>query len=623
MLNDPRLVPMCGIIASTGEAASLNDLVEGLARLEYRGYDSAGVAVTRGDGTMDRIRAVDGTSSLKMLAELAKDKSDGYIAGLGHTRWATHGRVTTDNAHPHVDCSGALGVVHNGIVENFRELKNELEESGHVFSSQTDTEVIAHLLESYLKEGVALKEAVAASMSRLRGAMSFVALDANDPGVLVATKRMAPLIVGSGRQANFVASDVPAILGKADTFYQVGDDQVVVVSPHEILLFDLFGNPLELSKIEIEWDLEAAVRGGFRDFMSKEIFEQPAAVRDTLLGRLNQRGEIVLDEMRLDPEELRKINKIFIVGCGTSYHAGMVAKYAIEHWTRLPVELDISSEFRYRDPVLDEETLVIGVSQSGETLDTMAAMNEAALLGAKTLVVSNVMGSSMARAADAVLYTRAGPEIGVAATKTHTAQIAALLLMALYLAQVRKSLEPSEIAEVFSDMAKLPDKIQKVLMSDASIQEVAQAMVGVKRFYFIGRHVGYPVALEGALKLKEISYLPAEGYPAGELKHGPIAMIDSDAVVFGIATRTRLWEKTMSNVEEVRVRGAQIVLVANEGDSESAALGDAVFEVPDTHPLLAPVLDVVPLQLFAYHLAVSLGNDVDRPRNLAKTVTVE
>ncbi|MDA8081068.1 MAG: glutamine--fructose-6-phosphate transaminase (isomerizing), partial [Actinomycetota bacterium] len=409
----------------------------------------------------------------------------------------------------------------------------------------------------------------------------------------------------------------------ADTFFQIGDDQVVVVSPEEIELFDLDGNRVGLSEISVEWDIEAAAMGGYRDFMSKEIFEQASAVRDTLLGRVNNKGEIVLDEMRLEPEELRKINKIFIIGCGTSYHAGMVAKYAIEHWTRVPVELDISSEFRYRDPVLDPQTLVIGVSQSGETLDTMAAMNEATMLGAKTLVVSNVMGSSMARAADAVLYTRAGPEIGVAATKTHTAQISALLLMALYLAQVRHSLYPSEISEIYSEMLRLPEKIDMVLTSDVAIEEVAQSMVGVKRFYFIGRHVGYPVALEGALKLKEISYLPGEGYPAGELKHGPIAMIDSDAVVFAIATRTRLWEKMISNVEEVRVRGARIVLIANEGDIESVALGDAVFEVPETHPLLAPVLDVIPLQLFAYHLAVSLGNDVDRPRNLAKTVTVE
>lgn len=614
---------MCGIIGSTGDAATLKDLVEGLAMLEYRGYDSAGVAVTRADGVLERIRAVDGTSSLKLLAELSKDKSDGYIAGLGHTRWATHGRVTTDNAHPHFDCSDNVGVVHNGIVENFRELKYELEEAGHVFSSQTDTEVIAHLLESYLEAGSNLKDAVRSAMSRLQGAMSFVAVDSGDPKVLVATKRMAPLVVGMGARVNFIASDVPAILGKADSFFQVGDDQVVVVSPDDVELFDLAGHSQELLPISVEWDIEAAARGGFRDFMSKEIFEQPSAVRDTLVGRMNSQGQIVLDEMRLDAEELRKVNKIFIVGCGTSYHAGMVAKYAIEHWTRVPVELDISSEFRYRDPVLDQQTLVIGVSQSGETLDTMAAMGEAKLLGAKTLVVSNVMGSSMARAADAVLYTRAGPEIGVAATKTHTSQISALLLLALYLAQVRRSLYPSEIAELYQEMLELPLKIEQVLQSDAAIEEVAQSMVKVKRFYFIGRHVGFPVALEGALKLKEISYLPAEGYPAGELKHGPIAMIDSDAVVFGMVTRTRLWEKTISNVEEVRVRGAKIVLIANDGDKESVSLGDAVFEVPVTNSLLAPVLDVVPLQLFAYHLALSLGHDVDRPRNLAKTVTVE
>lgn len=614
---------MCGIIGSTGEAASLNDLVEGLARLEYRGYDSAGLAFSVEAGVLERVRAVDGTASLELLSKLVKSIGGDYKAGIGHTRWATHGRVTTENAHPHFDCTESLAVVHNGIVENFRELKAELESSGHVFTSQTDTEIISHLLEGYLTEGFSLLAAVSHSMSRLRGAMSFVALDANDPTVLVATKRMAPLIVGSGKGANFVASDVPAILGKAETFYQIADGQVVVVSPAEIVLYDLDGNPQELIEISVGWDLEAAVRGGFPDFMSKEIFEQPMAVRDTLLGRLNPGGEIDLDEMRLDPKELRKINKIFIVGCGTSYHAGMVAKYAIEHWTRIPVEIDISSEFRYRDPVLDGQTLVIGVSQSGETLDTMAAMNEAAVLGAKTLVISNVMGSSMARAADAVLYTHAGPEIGVAATKTHTAQIVALLLLALYLAQVRQSLYPYEVRDIYSEMLKLPEKIEQTLTKSEEIKDAAKSMVDVKRFYFIGRHVGYPVALEGALKLKEISYLPAEGYPAGELKHGPIAMIDAEAVVFGIVTRTRLWEKTMSNVEEVRVRGARIVLVANEGDASIGSSEDVIFEVPDTHPLLAGVLAVVPLQLFAYHLSVALGNDVDRPRNLAKTVTVE
>lgn len=614
---------MCGIIGSTGENSSLIDLVDGLKRLEYRGYDSAGLVVATNNAKFERLRAVDGTASLELLGKLAQTLPDSYKSGIGHTRWATHGRVTTDNAHPHLDCSGRVAVVHNGIVENFRELKADLESTGHVFASQTDTEVIAHLLENYLGEGANLLTAVSLAMTQLRGAMAIVAIDATDPDTLVATKRMAPLVLGIGNGVNFIASDVPAILGKAETFYQVGDNQVVKVTPSNIALYDLEGNDKKLEQIDVSWDLDAAVRGGFPDFMSKEIFEQPSAVRDTLLGRMNESGEIVLDEMRFDAADLRKVNKIFIVGCGTSYHAGMMAKYAIEHWTRLPVELDISSEFRYRDPVLDGQTLVIGVSQSGETLDTLAAMSEATLLGAKTLVVCNVMGSSMARAADAVLYTRAGPEIGVAATKTHTSQIVALLLLALYLAQVRRSLYLSEISEIYSEMLNLPNKIEKVLTTSEAIAKAAASMVNVKRFYFIGRQIGYPVALEGALKLKEISYLPAEGYPAGELKHGPIAMIDFDAVVFGIATRTRLWEKTMSNVEEVRVRGAKIVLISNEGDSALHNETDTVFEVPQTHPLVAGVLDVIPLQLFAYHLSIALGNDVDRPRNLAKTVTVE
>ena len=614
---------MCGIIAVTGEGASVEILTTGLRRLEYRGYDSAGVVVhTKSDG-FARYRAAGGTKSLVALEDDAGRYHGEIISGIGHTRWATHGGPTLFNAHPHFDCLEEIAIVHNGILENFRELKEDLLAAGHVFSSETDTEVIAHLIEAQLPFSRDLAAAVAIVAKRMRGAMAFVVASAGEPGVLVGFKRMAPMVIGTDDKSWFLASDIPAILDRASTFFHIDDEHIVILKPSGAVMCDLDLHEVPLESFSVDWTLESAERSGFDDFMSKEIFEQPGALRDTLAGRMTPDGSLVLDEQPADPDLWARINKVFIVACGTSYHAGMVAKYAIEHWTKIPVELDISSEFRYRDPVVDERTLVVAVSQSGETLDTLAALHEARNLGAQTLAVCNVVGSSMARLADAVLYTRAGPEVGVAATKTHTSQIGALMMFALQLAKVKGQLYPQEVQELYRQLLSLPNKMSEVLELWEEMRALALRYGGRSRFYFIGRHVGYPVALEGALKLKEISYLPAEGYPAGELKHGAIAMLDADAVVFALATRTRLYEKVMSNIEEVRARSSSIVVLGNPGDESVVNADESFVAVPQVHPLLAPIVDVIPLQMFAYHVARGLGNDVDRPRNLAKTVTVE
>ncbi|HUY64328.1 MAG TPA: glutamine--fructose-6-phosphate transaminase (isomerizing) [Acidimicrobiales bacterium] len=616
---------MCGIIGATGGDDVVEVLLEGLVRLEYRGYDSAGV-VLQSHGDLWRARAATGTRSLTDLRRITEGAPAPVAAGIGHTRWATHGHPTELNAHPHVDCTGRVAVVHNGIIENWRELAAKLEADGHMFSSATDTEVIAHLVEAELTGGSSLAEAVRATMREVRGAFAIAVVCAGEPGTIVAARRVSPLVIGmtEGERAQaFVASDIPAVLARTRQLWIVDDDQVVELRPGSMRVTTQAGKAVDPVPLHVDWDLEAAEKGGFDDFMSKEMHEQPRAVGDTLLGRLLPDGTFGLDEMRISPDELRSVSRVFIVACGSSYHAGMVAKYAIEHWARLPTEVDIASEFRYRDPVLDERTLVIGVSQSGETIDTLQALREARQWGAKVLVISNVVDSSMAREADGVLYTHAGPEIGVAATKTHLAQIAALELVALYLAQLRNSLSPADARLLFADLLALPGLIAEALSREAEVARVAQRFAKTRDFFFLGRNVGYPVAMEGALKLKEISYLRAEGYPAGELKHGPIALIEPGTVVVGVATRTRLWEKMMGNIAEVKARGASVVLVANDGHEEAAAQADEVLWVPETHPLFAPIIDVVPLQLFAYHVARAHGLDVDRPRNLAKTVTVE
>ena len=628
---------MCGIIGITYARGSADDgqvlgvLLEGLARLEYRGYDSAGLALVGVDNGVDhgkalwRSRAANGTRSLDDLTKRAEAAPAGASAGIGHTRWATHGGPTEDNAHPHVDCSGRMALIHNGIIENHLELTDELAAAGHRFESDTDTEVLVHLIEASLEAAPAdgLAAAVRDALGQVRGAFSVAVVHADDPELIVAARRVSPLLLGITDSAGFLASDIPAILGLTREFFVLEDDQIAELRPGSITVTAPDGTEVAPRKMTVDWDLDAARKDGYDDFMSKEIHEQGKAVADTLLDRLLPDGTLVLDEVHITHEEFRAFNKVFIVACGSSYHAGLMAKYAIEHWARLPVEIDIASEFRYRDPVLDARTLVIGVSQSGETVDTFQAIREARRLGAKVLVISNVVDSSMAREADAVLYTRAGPEIGVAATKTHLAQITALEILALYLGQTRGTLAPDAARALFDAMGTLPDKVALTTERAGAVEAVARRYRDSPSFIFLGRQVGYPVALEGALKLKELSYLRAEGFPAGELKHGPIALVEPGTVVIGVATRTPTWEKMMANVAEVVSRGATVVLVANDGDEETARRADAVLWVPETQHLFAPVVDVVPLQIFAYSLARLHGHDVDRPRNLAKVVTVE
>ncbi|MGP8006943.1 MAG: glutamine--fructose-6-phosphate transaminase (isomerizing) [Acidimicrobiales bacterium] len=618
---------MCGIIGVTGGTRTLDALLEGLSRLEDRGYDSAGLALVSsqpGAGVW-RARAANGTRSLEDLGKKCEAAPAGCSSGIGHTRWATHGRPTEENAHPHVDCTGRLALVHNGIIENHHQLRDELVAAGHTFGSETDTEVLAHMIEEALAADPdgGLVEAVRTALGRVRGYFAVAVVDSSDPELIVAARRVSPLVMGLTDTETFLASDIPALLGCTQSFLLLDDDQIAELRPGSVRVTTLDGTEVVPPVRTVDYDLEAARKDGYDDYMSKEMHEQPQAVANTLLGRLLPDGTLALDEVRISDDELRAVDKVFIVACGSSYHAGLMAKYAIEHWARLPVEIDIASEFRYRDPVLDSRTLVIGVSQSGETIDTLQALREARRWNAKVLVISNVVDSSMTREADAVLYTRAGPEIGVAATKTHLAQITALEILALYLAQTRGTLYPAEARDFLDDMRALPGKVAAALARRPEVEAVAAEYQSSPSFIFLGRNVGYPVALEGALKLKELSYLRAEGFPAGELKHGPIALVEPGTVVIGVATRTRLWDKMMANVEEVRTRGAAVVLVANEGDEETARQADAVLWVPETYQLFAPIVDVVPLQLFAYAMARLHGLDVDRPRNLAKVVTVE
>jgi glutamine---fructose-6-phosphate transaminase (isomerizing) len=613
---------MCGIVGVTGSAEALPFLLDGLSRLEYRGYDSAGVALVDGDRVWVRRRA-------GKLAELVGAVGDAPQAtsGIGHTRWATHGGPTERNAHPHTDCSGRLALIHNGIIENHVELGDELVSAGHELRSETDSEVLAHMVEAGMAAGSSLADSLRAALARVEGSFAVAVVHADEPEVIVAARRSSPLVAGRADGAAFVASDIPALLGATREVYVLDEDQVVELSPGSLRVTTLAGDEVEPVRRRVEGDVEAAEKGGYPDFMLKEIHEQPRAVQETLRERA--RGDrLTLGELELSDEDLRAVDKVFIVGCGTSFHAGMVARYAIEHWARLPTEIDIASEFRYRDPVLDAQSLVVGVSQSGESLDTMEACRFArsATNKAKVLAVCNVVDSSMAREADAVLYTRAGPERGVAATKTHVAQIVAMELLALRLAQVRGLLYPEEVARQVEALHALPALIEGVLARSDEICEVAVRYADTRDFFFLGRGVGYPVALEGALKLKEISYARAEAYPAGEMKHGPIALIEPGTVVVAVASRGRLHAKIMSNIDEVRARGATVVVVANEGDDAAAAHADAVLWVPPAPKgaeLFSPAVDVVALQLFAYAIAKARGCDVDQPRNLAKTVTVE
>jgi len=608
---------MCGIVGYVGPDEALPIVLDGLRRLEYRGYDSAGVAVV--DGGLSVVKRAGKLPELE--AALAGERSPRGSVGMGHTRWATHGEPSDVNAHPHVDCSGRIAVIHNGIVENFPGLRADLEKAGHRLVSDTDTECIAHLLEDAFDGD--LVAAVRQVVRRLDGAYAMVVLALDEPGRLVGVKVSSPLVIGLGDGEVLLASDIPAVLERTNTVIPVDEDRIVDVTATGVSITDLGGTPVEATPMQVSWDVGRAQKGGFDDFMLKEIHEQPDAIRDTLVGRTDARAMLALDELHLPTDVLRDVGKVFVVACGTAFHSGLVAKYAIEHWTRIPVEIEIASEFRYRDPVLGPDTLTLAVSQSGETIDTLEAARHARHQGSRVIAVTNTVGSSLAREADGVLYTHAGPEIGVAATKTFATQMVALHLTALYLAQVRGSMFPEEIAEVVEDMHALPWQVRRAIGLEERVRAVAARYVDARDVLFIGRHTGYPAALEGALKLKEISYLHAEGYPAGELKHGPIALVEPGVPVVAVATECHVYPKMLSNIQEVRARGADVIAIATEGDERIADLADEVLFVPRTPELLSPVTVVVPLQLLAYHVAKLRGCDVDQPRNLAKSVTVE
>ncbi len=612
---------MCGIVGYVGPDEALPIVLEGLRRLEYRGYDSAGVAVLDGGLTVRKRAGKLG----ELEAALAQEPTPPGTTGMGHTRWATHGAPTDANAHPHTDCSGRLAVIHNGIVENHHDLRARLEKEGHTFVSDTDTECVAHLIEERLAaagEGARLADAVRATVRELEGAYALVVCSADEPTTLVGVKVSSPLVVGLGDGETLLASDIPAVLDRTTTVLPIAEGQVAELTPDGARVTDFDGEPVAVEPVVVDWDVSRAQKGGYDAFMRKEIDEQPAAIRDTLAGR-TAGGRLSLDELRIPDDVLREVSKVFVVACGTAFHSGLVAKYAIEHWTRLPVEVEIASEFRYRDPVLGPDTLTLAVSQSGETIDTLEAARHANRQGSQVIAITNTVGSSLAREADGVFYTHAGPEIGVAATKTFATQMVAQELVALYLAQVRGTKFPEEIAAVLADLDELPDKVERAIALDDRTRAIAEAIADRPDVLFIGRHTGYPAALEGALKLKEISYVHAEGYPAGELKHGPIALIEQGVPVVAIATRCHVYPKMLSNIQEVKARGASVIAVLTEGDVDAVRLADHVLEVPETPELLSPVVVTPPLQLLAYHVARLRGCDVDQPRNLAKSVTVE
>ncbi|MDR1767473.1 MAG: glutamine--fructose-6-phosphate transaminase (isomerizing) [Propionibacteriaceae bacterium] len=614
---------MCGIIGYVGPRVARDVVVAGLKRMEYRGYDSAGVAVVS-DGRIEVRKKAGKIANLE--AALAQSPLPDSEIGIGHTRWATHGGPTDANAHPHVSQNGRVALIHNGIIENFAGLRAELEAEGVGFRSDTDTEVAAQLLGREVGRGLDLAEAMGAVCQRLEGAFTLVALDAEQPHRLVAARRNSPLVVGVGEGENFVASDVAAFIEFTRSAIELGQDEMVDVTPERITVTDFWGRPAASKPYEVTWDLSAAEKGGYDWFMRKEIFEQPTAVFETLLGRYTADGALKLDELHIPEAHLRGIDKIIIVACGSAYYAGLVAKYAIEHWTRIACEVEIASEFRYRDPIITGSTLVVTISQSGETADTLMAIRHARDQKARIVAICNTNGSTIPRESDAVIYTHAGPEIGVASTKGFETQVAACYLLGLYLAQVRGTMFGDEIARVMQELAETPKLIQRVLDNLSPLEDLAGRLVGRDSFLFLGRHVGYPVALEGALKLKEIAYLHAEGFPAGELKHGPIALVDSGVPVFVIVPpqgRDQLHDKVVSNIQEVRARGAFTVVLAEEGDDEVAPFADVLLRLPQVSTILQPLLAIVPLQYFACEVATRLGYDVDQPRNLAKSVTVE
>ncbi|WP_134772473.1 glutamine--fructose-6-phosphate transaminase (isomerizing) [Ornithinimicrobium flavum] len=619
---------MCGIVGYVGPGTSdtaLDVVMEGLGRLEYRGYDSAGVAVLAPDHVETRKRA----GKLGNLREALQDAPlPPTSTAIGHTRWATHGGPTNENAHPHRGGqAGKLALVHNGIIENFHSLKQQLLAEGVEFTSETDTEVVAHLVSSAFERTHDLTAAMREVVNVLQGAFTLLAVHADQPGVVVGARRNSPLVVGLGEGENYLGSDVAAFIGHTRHALELGQDQIVTITPdtYEVINFD--GTPSDGKAYEVTWDAAAAEKGGFDTFMEKEINDQPHAVADTLLGRTDAEGNLRLDELHIEEDELRAVTKIVIVACGTAAYAGMVAKYAIERWTRIPVEVELAHEFRYRDPVIDAHTLVVSISQSGETMDTLMAVRHAKDLGARTVSICNTHGSTIPRESDAVLYTHAGPEIAVASTKAFLAQITASYILGLYLASLRGESFGRDAAEVMAELQEVPAKIEQLLGRMDRVKEIAYFMADSRSVLFLGRHVGYPVAMEGALKLKELAYIHAEGFAAGELKHGPIALIEPGQPVFVVVpspdSEHGLHGKVVSNIQEIRARGARTLVIAEEGDQDVVPFADEVIRVPRTSPLLAPLLTVVPLQVFALHLSTAKGLDVDQPRNLAKSVTVE
>jgi len=624
---------MCGIVGYVGKKSVVPIIIEGLRRLEYRGYDSAGIAVA-GDGDGLQIRRAEG--KLRNLEEAIRLKPLHGTYGIGHTRWATHGRPTEENAHPHRDCTGKIVVVHNGIVENYLSLKKKLIEEGHKFTTETDTEIIAHLIEKYsVSTGNGhrplLEEAVRQAVKQLNGVFALVVISSDEPNKIVAARNGPPAVIGLGNDEYFVASDVPAILYHTRDIFFLADGDLAVVTPDGVHLSDFDGRPVQRQIQHVTWDPILAEKGGFKHFMLKEIYEQPRAVRDTALGRVSQdTGHIFLDQMEISEAEFRAANKINIIACGTSWHAGQAGKFMIETLARVPVEVDYASEWRYRNPIVDPDTLTLVISQSGETADTIAAQREAKSRGSKTLAICNVVGSMITREAAGTIYTHAGPEIGVASTKAFTGQLTALYVFAMYLAQVRGVMTAEQARDAMLELTRIPAKLENILTHDEACDELAKRYQKVRDFLFLGRGIHYPIALEGALKLKEISYIHAEGYPAGEMKHGPNALIDENLPVVIIATRdvnnpgsVLRYEKTISNLKEVKARSGVVIALATEGDEEIKEAADHVLFIPPAPEELSPILEIVPLQLLAYHIAVRRGCDVDQPRNLAKSVTVE
>jgi len=624
---------MCGIVGYVGKKSVVPVIIGGLRRLEYRGYDSAGIAVS-GNGEGLQIRRAEG--KLRNLEEAIRLKPLDGTYGIGHTRWATHGRPSEENAHPHSDCTGKIVVVHNGIVENYVTLKKKLIEEGHRFTTETDTEVIAHLVEKYFIKTdnghrLSLEEAVRKSVSQLTGVFALAVIAVDDPNKIVAARNGPPAVIGLGKDEYFVASDVPAILYHTRDLFFLADGDLAVITPNGVRLTDFNGQPVVRQVQHVTWDPIMAEKGGFKHFMLKEIYEQPRAVRDTTLGRISQEsGHIFLDEMEVTEAEFKAARKINIAACGTSWHAAQAGKFMIERLARIPVEVDYASEWRYRDPIIPPDTLTMVISQSGETADTIAAQREAKAKGSKTLAICNVVGSMITREAAGTIYTHAGPEIGVASTKAFTAQLTALYLFALYLAETRGTMSAEQAQKAVHELTRLPGKLENILTHDENCEELAKQYVRSQDFLFLGRGIHYPIALEGALKLKEISYIHAEGYPAGEMKHGPNALIDENLPVVILATRdvndelsSLRYEKTMSNLKEVKARSGVVIALATEGDEEIKEAADHVLYVPPAPEELLPILEIVPLQLLAYHIAVRRGCDVDQPRNLAKSVTVE